>query len=81
MATGYLFLNIASSLSDPWWLISFASMVPMIPVQQAAQRINETSPRLATEGRNNNYSSANIATIVIGGLLLVLVVVGTVIPE
>ena len=56
-------------------------MVPMIPVQQAAQRINETSSRLATEGRNNNYSSANIATIVIGGLLLVLVVVGTVIPE
>lgn len=81
LGTFYLVLSVMWRLPDPWWLISFASLVPMIPVQQAAQRVNELHAGSAAEGRNDNYTTANVATIVIGGLLLVLGVVGTFMSE
>ncbi len=64
-------------LPDPWSLISFVSLVPMIPVQQAAQRVNERHTAPSTEARNDNDSTANVATIVLGGLYLILAVIGT----
>jgi len=81
LATFYLVLDMTWRLPDPWWLISFGTLIPMISVQQAAQRVNERHVALNTEGRNDNYSTANIATIVIGGLFLILVVIGTFMPE
>lgn len=69
LATFYLVFTMACLLPDPWWLISFASLILMIPVQQAVQRVNERHVTLSTEERNDNYSTANVATIVIGGLL------------
>jgi len=81
LATFYLVLNMTWRLPDPWWLISFGTLIPMVPVQQAVQRINERHAALSTEGRNDNYSTANVATIVIGGLFLILAVIGTFMPE
>lgn len=81
LGTFYLILHMASRLPDPWWLIGFGTTIPMIPVQQAAQRVNERHVALNTEGPNHNYSKANVATIVIGGLLLILSVIGTFMPE
>jgi len=81
LATFYLVLHMTWRLPDPWWLISFATLITMIPVQQAAQRVNERHAGLSTEGRNDNYSTANVATIVIGGLFLILALIGTFIPE
>lgn len=81
LATFYLVLNMTWRLPDPWSLISFGTFIPMIPVQQAAQRVNERHAALSTEGRNDNYSTANVATILIGWLLLILVLVGTFMPE
>lgn len=81
LATFYLILHMTLRLPDPWWLISFGTVIPMIPVQQAAQRVNERHAAMNTEVRNDNYSTANVATIVIGGSLLILAVIGTFIPE
>lgn len=81
LAAFYLGLNMTWRLPDPWWWISFGALISIIPVQQAAQRVNERYAALNTEGRNDNYSTANVATIVIGGLLLILAVIGTFMPK
>jgi Double zinc ribbon len=79
LAAFYFVLTVSWRLPDPWWLISLFSFVPMIPVQQVTQRINA---RCTTQETSNDvYSGANIATIVCGGLFLVLAVVGTFLPE
>ena len=81
LAAFYVALSFMWRLPDPWGWISFASFVPLIPVQQAAQRLNERHAGSTTETRNNGYSAANVALIVIGGLFLVLVVVGMFVQE
>lgn len=81
LATVYLILNIMWRLPDPWWLVSFATLIPMLPVQEAAQLTNERHAGVGTEGRNDSYSAANIALIVLGGLLVILTVIGTFLPE
>ncbi len=81
LGTLYLVLSVLWRLSDPWWLISFATFVPMVPIQRTAQRVNDLRLGIATEDRNQRYSGWNIATVVAGGLFLVLAVVGTFIPE
>jgi len=78
----YLLLSVpVLRLSDPWSLITYAAFVPMVPVQQAAQRINDRKLGVATEDRNHRYNRGNIATIIVGGLLKALAVVNTFIPE
>lgn len=80
LATLYLVLNIAWRLPDPWWLLGFASLIPMLPVQQAAQQANARSAGVASEGRNGSYSAANIVLILLGGLIWILVVIGLFLP-
>lgn len=77
----YLVLSLLWRLPDPWWLISVLSFVPLIPVQQAAQRVNALHAVSGAEGRNDKYTTANVVTILIGGLLLILVIVGSFMPE
>lgn len=75
----YLILCILWRLPDPWWLICYASFLPMLPVQQTATQVNRRS--LATEDPNTAYSTANVVLIVLGGIALVLVMIGLVIPD
>jgi len=77
LATCYLVLSLLHRLPDPWWLITFGALVPMIPVQLAAQRANEQHAGSITEPRNDRYSTANVATMVIGGLFVILAVIGS----
>jgi hypothetical protein len=81
LGTLYLVLSVLWRLPDPWWLVSFATFVPMMPVQRAAQRLNDHKLGVATEDRNARYTGWNIAMIVGGGLLFVLALVGMFIPE
>ena len=74
MATLYLVLNVTWRLPDPWWLISLLCFVPLIPVQQTIDRVNA---RHVAELPNRGYSGANAFGIVIGGIVLILVLVGT----
>ena len=43
--------------------------------------VNDRCASFATEDRNETYSGGNVATIIIGGLLLVLGIAGTFIEE
>src|SRR5712692_478302 len=58
LAVGYFATQMLWRLPDPWWLISIATFVPMLPAQQAAQRINRHCHPSA-DG-NGRYSAANI---------------------
>ena len=79
LATCYLLLSASWRLPDPWWLISLASFVPLSPVQQATQRINEQHH--VSEDLNSSYSGMNVAAIVLGGILFILAVIGSLYPE
>ena len=73
MGSFYLTLSLTFRLPDPWWMLTFLSFVPMIPVQRTIDRVNGL--RVA-ELPNRGYSGWNIVGIVVGGLVLVLVVYG-----
>jgi hypothetical protein len=66
-------------LPDPWWVVSLFGFLPLLLVQST---VNEINRKLAPDAdANSRFSGANIAALVIGGILLVLGVVGTFIPE
>ncbi len=79
LATCYLLLSASWQLPDPWWLISLATFVPLIPVQQATQRFNEQ--RHVSENPNSSYTGVNVVAIVFGGILVIFGVIGTFFPE
>lgn len=74
LAAIYLLLNMTPQLPNPWWLISIASFLPMLPIQEAAQRVNQRHISPSTEATNENYSPANMITIIVGGVFLMFLV-------
>lgn len=74
----YLVLSVTWRLPDPWWLVSLATFLPFLPVVRTVERVHATETAL--EGPNGSFSGANIAGIVVGALLLVLVLVGLTLP-
>ena len=74
----YFILQALWRLPDPYWLITFAAILPLIPVNNAAIEINS---RL-TPGYDGNkkFSKANWVGIILGGLLFLLTIVGTFMP-
>jgi hypothetical protein len=74
LAVAYFLLNGASLLPNPYSLIWLVAFVPLLPIQGAANRINQQVAPAAP--RNDAYSGANIVMIVFGGILLLLAVVG-----
>jgi hypothetical protein len=79
LGTVFMVLSILWRLPDPWWLISFGSIIALVPAVQTCQEINAAAHN--PEGLNSDYTTANVATIVIGGLLVVLTIVGAVNPD
>lgn len=75
----FIVLSICWGLPDPWRLISFGYFGPLIPVVQTCQKVNDAANN--PEGHNSDCNTANVVTIVIGGLLLALAVVETVRPK
>jgi hypothetical protein len=78
LGTLFIVLSVLWRLPDPWWLVTFGSLVALVPAVQTSQEINASANN--PEGLNNQYTTANVVTIVLGGLLLVLSVVETVNP-
>lgn len=73
-ALPWLLLSLTSWLPGLWSLLVFASPICLLPAQAAANRLNT---KLAPEhGPNSGYSGWNIALIVVGGTMLLLVVLG-----
>ena len=74
LATGWIVMSTLWILPDPYGLIALVSIVFLIPVQQAANRVNEFL--VPGHDRNDRFTALNIVAVIIGGLLLATVVVG-----
>jgi hypothetical protein len=79
LGLAYLCFCAIGSLPDPWWLVGLGGFIPFLPVVQTIQRLNDGEA--ATESRNDAYSGANVATILVGGAIVLLVVAGTFMSE
>jgi hypothetical protein len=78
-AVAFFLLTLASRLPDPWWLLTFASVLPLVPIQRAASAIAlHAAP--GTDP-NTTFSGLNWVGIVVGGLFLFLAVFGMLILE
>jgi hypothetical protein len=79
LAVAYFVWVTSWRLPDPYWLISLLSFVPLLPVQKVVNTVNAAvAPEV---GRNDTFSGANVALIVIGVLFLILIVLGVLTPE
>jgi len=75
LGLAYLIMSGFGMLPDPLWLVTLASFLPFLPVVQTIQRLNQDEA--ATESRNAAYSGANVATIMVGGIIVLLAILGT----
>jgi hypothetical protein len=79
MAIAYFLLNLVTQLPDPLWLVGLLSFLPLLSVQHTVNEANARSSHPAPV--KANYSGLNIAGIVLGGILLLLALIGTFMPE
>ena len=78
LAVVYLLLGVAWRLPAPLSLISFLGFLPILMVQRSVNELNAAAAPDAP--RNDTYSAKNIIWIFVGGILVLLAVVGTVMP-
>ena len=75
----YLVLSALWAVPDPYALISLFAFVPLLPFDRAA-RLLDGNGQLA-EPTHGRYSRLNIAWLIVGSLLLVLVIIGSFMSE
>jgi hypothetical protein len=70
LAGGFIIASLCCLLPSPYLIVSDLTVFFLVPVQRIANRVNA----IEAPGRdaNDRFSAGNIATVVIGGLLLVL---------
>ena len=73
LGVAFILMSWLLRLPDPWWLVALGTGVLLAPVVETCRQINNAAQD--PEGLNAGYSAANVATIVIGGLFLVLLVI------
>jgi len=74
----WVITNLLGNLPDPYWLITFTSIIFLAPAQIAANRINaQVAP--GHDG-NASFSMGNIITIIIGGLISTAAIISAFIP-
>ncbi len=79
LAFMYLILLLLWRLPDPFWLISFFGFALIIPVNNVALKVNN---KLITDFKNNEkFSGWNWLALVLGGLLFLMMLIGTFLPE
>ena len=79
LALGWVVLQLVANLPNPFYLLTFASVVFLVPVQSRINRINEeVAP---DHDPNSRFSGWNWFGIVIGGLLFLLAIIGSTLPE
>jgi len=71
LGNAFIVLSLSAFLPKPWWLMSIGLFAPLLPPLRTCQRLNAAAGN--PEGRNDAYSAGNIATIVIGAVLWMLV--------
>ena len=79
LAVAVFVMSALWRLPDPWWLVSFLSFVPLLPVQQSVNALNR---KLAPQADpNRRFSAWNIFGLVAGGLFFLLALIGVFVPE
>ncbi|MEG3936411.1 MULTISPECIES: hypothetical protein [unclassified Microcoleus] len=71
-------LALCARLPDPYWLVSFLSVIVLLPVQEIVNELNSLAA--PNHNPNDRFSVWNIVTIAVGGSLFVLAIVGTLMP-
>lgn len=79
LAAGWIFFTVLAGLPDPFWLVSFFSVLFLLPVQKTVNEIN-----LAMDpghDPNRTFTGWNIAAVVVGGLLWIFALIGSFLPH
>jgi hypothetical protein len=79
LAVVWIALTLAWRLPDPYWFICWLTPLVLLPVQNVVNRLNMgVAPN---HNPNARFSGWNIVATVVGGILLVLVIIGTLLPQ
>lgn len=74
-----IWFRLCAKLPDPYWIVSFFSVIVLLPVQEIVNELNcVVAPN---HNPNSRFSVWNILTIAVGGSLIVLAIVGTLMPQ
>ena len=77
LATGWIVTTILWKLPDPYWLVTYFAVLFILPIQLVVNEINQiASPK---HRHNRNFTGWNLAGILIGGPLFLLLLIGTLI--
>lgn len=79
LATVWILLSMLWLLPDPYWLASFLSIGLLMPIQQMANWVNQSSTPNAD--RNDRFTAWNWVAIVIGGPLFIIGVIAAFLPS
>jgi hypothetical protein len=79
LAAGFIIVSLLWRAPDPYWLISLLAFVFLLPVQAAANRVNAAAA--PSHDPNARLTRWNWVLIMIGGLVVVLAIVGTFLPD
>ena len=76
---GFIGLNFTSRLPDPYWMVSFLSMLFLIPALESLNYgIRESGNYNVVE--NGKYNNCQIGLIVVGSLFWILILIGMFLP-
>jgi hypothetical protein len=79
LASGWILLSVLLILPDPYWLVTYLSILFLLPVQQAVNRINESL--VPGHDRNERFTAWNKVAVVIGGVLFIVSVIAIFLPR
>ncbi|MAS64067.1 MAG: hypothetical protein CL815_02440 [Coraliomargarita sp.] len=75
LSTGWVVVSMLWKLPEPYWLISYSSVLFLLPAQAMANEIN--SIVAPNHDRNRKFTSFNIFGVIIGSLFFFLILLGT----
>jgi hypothetical protein len=79
LAVGYLGLSVTWRLPDPFWLVSLLTFLPLLPAQELVSNIHaKIAPSASC---NDRFSGTNITVVILGGMLSLLAILRTFMPE
>jgi hypothetical protein len=78
-AIAYFVLSATVRLPDPAWLVTFFSVLPLLPAQAAINRVNTDLAPSAPH--NDRFTASNVIVIVVGVLMLALAIIGALFPD
>jgi hypothetical protein len=79
LAICYLLIGFSWKLPEPLWLICFLKVAFLLPIQSYVNRINTAV--LPGHDPNSRFSVWNWIAVIVGGLLLILAVIGSLLPK